>query len=132
MRRIAAILAPVGLALVALGARPASARLDHFSLVLDYTATGWSAECELGCSTPWAAKFSCKTACDARVDALGLVTLAEQRPADPRFAFTLERTADGVSAKSKTGTAWTTLTWGCASAPCRARVTEAGVSLLGH
>src|SRR4051812_44275732 len=56
-----------------------------FSVVLDYTPTGWSVDCEIGCS--WKASFECETACSAIVDAKGLITLANDRAMDPRFAF---------------------------------------------
>jgi hypothetical protein len=102
---------------------------DRFSVVLDYTATGWSAKCETGCS--YTASFSCATACGARVDGRGIVTLAEGRPYDSLFAFIVERTSDGVRAQSRIGTAWASLSWGCASQTCRARVTDSGVFVLG-
>ena len=102
---------------------------DRFSVVLDYSATGWTAKCETGCF--YTASFNCATACSARVDGRGVVTLAEGRPDDLLFAFIVERTSDGVRAQSKLGTAWTSLSWGCNSQPCRARVTDTGVQVLG-
>jgi hypothetical protein len=129
---MAALLAPLALALVVAGARNAPASPDRFSIVIEPRSTGWSAHCELGCAPAWTASFACPTACDARVDAVGIVTLAETRPADPRFSFTVERTADGVSATSKTGTLWTALSWRCPGERCRVRLTESGVSFVEH
>src|SRR5262245_45888375 len=103
---------------------------DRFSVVLDYTATGWSAACEIGCG--WTAGFSCATACNAVVDARGIITLANTRPLDSLFAFAVERTDNGVSARSRWGTRWRSLSWGCEQQPCRARVTESGVAVLGR
>lgn len=102
---------------------------DNFSIVVDYSPTGWSARCETGCE--WTASFGCVTTCNARVDARGIVTLANDR-APEKFSFILERTTDGVGATSQFGTAWTSLSWGCANKPCRARVSNTGVALVAR
>ena len=132
MRRMLGIVLIATLTVLATAARGSRMRPEHFSVVLDYTPTGWSAQCEVGCSHVWRASFACDTACDARVDGVGLVTLLERRPWDDNFGFTVTRTADGVAATAHHGTAWTELSWGCGGPPCRARITEAGVALLGR
>ena len=126
MLALAMLALPLGLA--ASAAEPRSVPGD-FSLILDYTATGWAAECEVGCT--WKAAFSCESACNALVDSRGLVTLGEIRPPDPKFAFVIEHTRIGVRARARSGAAWITVSWGCRQEPCRARITEAGVTVLG-
>ena len=120
-----------------------SAAPTRFSVILDYTPTGWSVTCETGCATArgFASSFgrasaahisglSCRTACNAVVDARGVITLANTRPLDSLFAFVVERTDSGVQAQAKWGTKWTSLSWGCSHQPCRARITDAGVEVL--
>lgn len=106
--------------------------LAHFSVILERSVTGWSAECQSGCAASWKASFTCAEArqCGARVDAVGIITLANDRRLDPKFSFTLEGTVDGITANRSNGTEWITLSWGCGQAPCRARITELGVETL--
>ena len=68
--------------------------------------------------------------CGARVDALGIITLANNRRLDPKFSFTLEGVVDGITASQSNGTEWISLMWGCGQAPCLARMTELGVETL--
>ena len=118
------LLFPLGL--VAPG--PRQGAIQPFSVIVGYTPTSWSVECEKGCD--WKASFTCATACDALVDSHGVVTLAEIRGPDPKFQFIVRRTDTGVSAQPKSPTAWKALSWGCGSLSCRARVTELGVQVL--
>jgi hypothetical protein len=97
-----------------------------FSIVLEATPTGWSAECDTGCR--WqAVSFECATVCGAVVDANGLVTLGTLRPEPTPFLFLVEHTRSGARAESRTGTAWKTVSWECPSLPCRARIDARGV-----
>jgi hypothetical protein len=124
---VAALLLSVG------AAAPASKRdLAHFSVLIERSDSGWSAECQAGCAARWKASFTCANArhCGARVDALGIITLANDRRLDPKFSFTLEGVVDGIRASHSNGTEWVTLMWGCGQAPCRARMTELGVETL--
>ena len=132
MRRMIAVLMPLAFVLVAAAARAPQTGAEKFSVLISYTPTGWSAHCEQGCASSWTASFSCASACNARVDAQGVVTLAEKRDSSSPFAFKVERKPDGVMATAMQGTAWTTLAWTCAHQPCRARITEQGVAVLGH
>lgn len=132
MRRYAPVLA----ALLFLSASAASppTRTDRasFSLIIGRSATGWSAECEIGCTGKWKASFNCadQGKCGARVDAIGIITLANDRRLDPRFSFALDGGVGGITAHHSQGAGWEMLTWGCGKAPCRARVTEEGAQTL--
>jgi len=121
-------LASVALILVSGGAAtPKTAAPTAFSLVLESAANGWAARCDSGCR--WhELSFNCRQACGAIIDANGVVTLATPRPESAPFQFTVERSAAGVRATARTGTAWQTLSWDCALDPCRARVDTYGVS----
>jgi hypothetical protein len=132
MRRMLAVMAPLALVAMATAAWTPQPAAGHFSIVLGYSSTGWSAQCESGCESSWKGSFACNTACPAHVDAEGLVTLAEPRGANPRFSFEVERRPGGVVATSKAGTLWSELAWSCISEPCRARITEDGVAVLGR
>ena len=110
------------------GVRQPAHETAGFSIVVGYTPTSWTVECEAGCA--WKASFTCADACDALVDSMGLVTLGEIRPPDPGFQFIMRRTGQGITAQSKGGTNWTALSWGCGSFSCRARITTAGVAVL--
>jgi len=124
----------LALAAVALSIAATTAPVAHhtapprFSIVLGSTATGWSVTCETGCAA--SGGFECRSACNAVVDARGIITVANSRPLDSLFAFVVERTDDGVQARAKWGTKWTTLSWGCDHQPCRARITDAGVEVM--
>ena len=120
--------------LLSVGAAAPASKTDlaHFSVILERSDSGWSAECETGCAGKWKASFTCAKArsCGARVDALGIITLANDRRLDPKFSFTLEGVVDGITASHSKGTEWITLMWGCGKAPCRARMTGVGVETL--
>ena len=104
----------------------------HFSVILERSDSGWSAECQAGCAGRWKASFTCAKPrqCGARVDARGIITLANDRRLDPAFSFTVEGGVDGITASHPVGTEWVSLGWGCGHAPCRARITELGVETL--
>ena len=87
--RTTLVLAAVAVCLGAPRPSRGSPPSDRFSLILDYTPTGWSAKCESGCT--WSGSFSCPSVCDAQVDAHGIITLANARPLDSLFAFTVSR-----------------------------------------
>jgi hypothetical protein len=104
-----------------------SSPLASFSMVVTATPNGWAVRCDSGCN--WrAASFKCANACDATVDANGLVTVSTPRTEPTAFSFRLAHTRNGVRANSQTGTAWKTLTWECGAEPCRARIDAQGVS----
>lgn len=98
-----------------------------FSLVLESTATGWSARCDSGCR--WRSlSFDCDRACGAVLDANGVSTIMSPSRDSTTFRFRVERVAREVYATASAGTAWKRLTWGCARTPCRARLDPFGVS----
>jgi len=100
-----------------------------FAIELTSTPTGWSARCDSGCS--WrSASFDCSRACSAVVDGNGLTTRGELHADSTSFMFFVERTASGVRAVARRGTAWSTLTWNCLLANCRAHVDGFGVSKI--
>ena len=100
-----------------------------FAIELTSTPTGWSARCDSGCT--WRnASFDCARVCSAVVDANGLTTRAELRTDSASFMSFVERTGSGVRAISRKGTAWSTLTWSCLLANCRAHVDGFGVSKI--
>lgn len=100
-----------------------------FSVLVTTTATTWAVECEKGCD--WKASFGCERVCpSALVDSRGIVTLGEIRGPDRVFQFIVRREANGVTAEARSGTYWTSLGWSCAGQPCRARVSESGVTPL--
>src|SRR5687767_6121262 len=121
-----------GLMLLAACARPPvvqshSSPLASFSMVVTAIPNGWSVSCDSGCQ--WrAASFKCAGACDANVDANGLVTVATPRTEPTAFSFRLAHTRNGVRAYSQTGTAWKTLAWECGAESCRARIDAQGIS----
>lgn len=107
---------------------PNPANINGFSITLEATPHGWAAHCDSGCR--WrglSLAFECATACPAIVDANGLVTTLTPRPDSTDFAFTVERTAEGVHARSRVGAAWTDLSWGCQMTPCRVQIDAMGV-----
>jgi len=124
----------LGLAALALSATAStsavtqSAAPTRFSVVLDHTPTGWWVKCESGCAA--SGGFECRSACNAVVDARGIITVANTRRLDSLFAFVVEWTDGGIQARAKWGTKWTSLSWGCDHQPCRARITDAGVEIM--
>jgi hypothetical protein len=104
-----------------------SSPLASFSMVVTAIPNGWAVRCDTGCQ--WrAASFKCANACDANVDANGLVTVSTPRIEPTAFSFRLAHTNSGVLAKSQIGTAWKTLTWRCGAEACRVRIDAQGVS----
>ena len=111
--------------------QPASvAALGHFRLVVERSDSGFVARCEAGCTWKEIA-FRCAADCQVLIDANGVALNPKAKLAPSPFAFHLQPTLDGWTAKSVTGTAWITLSYGCATFVCRARVNEFGVSGLG-
>ena len=127
MRTALAIPALVVLLFVTRAPTP-SLSSEGFSVVVTATEHGWAVDCEKGCS--WKGSFTCDEACLALVDSRGVVTLAEIRGPDPAFQFIVQRDRNVVLARARSGTTWTALSWACVDQPCRARVTEAGVTSL--
>ena len=117
---------------LSVGSRPTEARAaSGFSIVLEPTTTGWSAHCDSGCRWQEAA-FECPAACDAIVDANGLVTTLSPRPETTSFSFRVEHSANGGRAESRAGTDWKSLSWTCQATPCRARIDRLGVVVGVH
>ena len=128
MKKLIVVVSALTVLGTTLAARAPRAEPAAFSLTLEQRPKGWAARCASGCK--WsAASFECETACNAIVDSDGLVTLATARHEQPAFSFTVERTADGVLARARHGTAWTTLSWGCVAQPCRGRIDGVGVAV---
>ena len=103
--------------------RPAAGPEQHFSLLLEHSKTGWAAHCETGCS--WKEVTMQCTNCKVRLDADGIhednVSLQSRG-----FAFVLDD-SNGLSAHGLQGVRWLDLSWGCATAVCRSRISEEGV-----
>ncbi len=114
------------LALVTAFAVSACGAPHHFSLVLEHSATGWSANCEVGCA--WKAVSMQCGGCEVRLTSVGIVRASVPDDKRGSFAFTLADSSNGWSAKAVRGSRWLTLGFGCPQAVCRARIDEAGVS----
>jgi hypothetical protein len=92
-----------------------------FSITVESHPTGWSARCDSGCA--WrAAAFECPTACGAFMDSNGIFTAATIPPRPNTFMFYLTRTARGVEAHARSGTAWSKLVWACDTSDCRVAI----------
>lgn len=113
-------------------AEPAQSSVAPFAVEIATLPNGWSARCDSGCNWKELA-FRCATACDAILDADGLVTVAMPR-SPSAFRFILRRTAEGVEAHSRGGTAWSRLSWSCSPTEpterCRATVNGYGMGAL--
>lgn len=114
-------------------AEPVQSSVASFAVEVETLPNGWAARCDSGCNWRELA-FRCASACDAILDADGLVTVAMPR-SPSAFRFILVRTSDGIEAHSRGGTAWSRLAWSCSSTapgttPCRAVVTGNGVGAL--
>lgn len=130
--RLASIALPVLLVSLLTPIQSPRTQADQgFSVVVATTAKTWAVECEKGCDWKGTASFTCERVCpSALVDSRGIVTLGEIRGPDRVFQFIVRREAYGVSAVARSGTHWTTLGWACADQPCRARISESGVTPL--
>lgn len=102
-----------------------------FQLMLERTATGWSARCDSGCS--WTKlSASCLLRCHVTIDNNG-VTLGTRKVAETAtFSFVLTRTASGWSAVSQKGMAWRALTLDCGPRVCQAILNGFGVWGVGQ
>ena len=98
----------------------------HFSIVLERSATGWSARCETGCA--WTEVSETCTGCDIRLDATGISRGYPARAGTRGFEFVIAQEREGWRARAIRGVTWVTLSWGCTTPSCRARVDETGVS----
>jgi len=98
---------------------------QHFSLWLEHSASGWAAHCDSGCS--WKDVTLQCASCKVLIDADGIAGDAVATP--PRgFAFVVDD-HNGLSAHGVRGVRWLDLSWGCASAVCRAWFSEEGVHI---
>jgi hypothetical protein len=123
MRGFVTALASVFVLAAASPERPAPA---EFSLTIEGISTGWHIRCAKGCT--WTdVSHVCRTACRSLVHEMGQTTEVDAPLQTDGFAFVLKRTESGWSARSRKGTSWSSLTWGCAVEPCPAIVTESGV-----
>ena len=112
-------------AAAASSAGPAPVR--HFAIVLERSATGWSAHCEIGCA--WTDVTETCTGCDIRLDLTGISRGYPARPGTQGFEFVVSGEREGWSAQAVRGVAWTKVSWACpGTTTCRARVDETGVS----
>ena len=97
----------------------------QFQLVLERTASGWSAHCDSGCS--WIdLSAKCVAACSATITNSGIAIGAVKADA-ARFSFVVERTATGWTANGLNGTAWAAVSWRCPPGSCKARIDGFGV-----
>jgi hypothetical protein len=103
----------------------ATAPVHHFAIVLERSATGWSARCETGCA--WTEVTETCAGCDIRLDATGISRAYPARPGAEGFEFVVSGERQGWSARAVRGVTWVTLSWTCTTATCRARVDETGV-----
>ena len=71
--------------------------------------------------------LSCEAQCAATIDAAGITSDRTAARSAEGFAFIVEPTSRGWTARSFAGTAWITLGWGCGVGACRARIDETGV-----
>jgi hypothetical protein len=100
--------------------------VHHFAIVLEQSATGWSARCETGCA--WTAVSETCSGCDIRLDASGISRGYPARSGTQGFEFVVSSERQGWTARAVRGVTWVNLSWGCDTTPCRARVDETGVS----
>jgi hypothetical protein len=98
---------------------------NHFSLVLEHSAQGWRASCEVGCR--WRELTMSCGGCEVRITSVGVGPASSSEAEEATFAFTLTDAGSGWHAKSLRGVHWIALTWGCPETTCRARIDEAGV-----
>lgn len=121
------VLAALASVLVVGAARPARVTIADFHITVDATTAGWEMHCQKGCK--WTElSLTCKPGCRALVDEIGVTRSVSAKPRATDFAFVIERTPEGWSAKSVSGTAWLDLSWGCRLVTCRAHLDASGVS----
>jgi hypothetical protein len=102
---------------------------DHFSIVLEHSAQGLAAHCEVGCQ--WIdVSISCG-GCDVRLDVSGIARAQEATPRPTGFAFVLSPDGTGWKARAIQGARWITAGWVCSTAACRVRLDEKGVRARG-
>jgi hypothetical protein len=126
--RMRAISTIVAVALVAACHRApaiAPAPVNHFAIVLEQSATGWTARCEAGCM--WKEVTETCTGCDIRVDATGISRGYPARAGTQGFEFVVSHERNGWTARAVRGMSWVNLSWTCPASSCRARVDETGV-----
>ena len=102
----------------------ASAQTGHFTVILERSATGWAAHCEVGCQ--WTDVTMSCDGCDVQLDASGIAR-AFLAPAPKGFAFVVSNARDGWTARGIQGVRWQKLSWSCGAAVCRGRLDETGV-----
>jgi hypothetical protein len=98
---------------------------NHFSLVLEHSAQGWRATCDVGCR--WREVTMSCGGCEVRLTSIGVGPASSFEPEDATFAFTLSDAGSGWEAKSGRGVYWLGLSHSCPQTTCRARMDEAGV-----
>ena len=98
---------------------------NHFSLVLEHSAQGWKASCDVGCR--WRELTMSCGGCEVRLTSVGVGPVGSSKVEEGTFAFTLTDAGSGWQAKSVRGAYWLALSWGCPETTCRARIDEAGV-----
>jgi hypothetical protein len=107
------------------GAAPAP--VPNYAILLERSATGWSAHCEAGCR--WTDVTETCAGCDIRLDATGISRGYPARAGTQGFEFVVSAEREGWSAQAVRGVTWTNVSWGCpGTTTCRARVDETGVS----
>lgn len=126
MKKIVAGMASLLVLVSVMAARPSSP-LPHFQVTVENSAKGWLARCDTGCA--WKElSVACGDDCRVRIDASGVTANSTEEWTKSTFGFVLSRSEKGGQAVSLGGTGWTTLSWKCAAAVCRARIDESGVT----
>jgi hypothetical protein len=106
-------------------ARSVAPAPNHFSLVLEHSAQGWRANCDVGCR--WRELTMSCGGCEVRLTSIGVGPASSFDPQDATFAFTLSDAGSGWEAKSGRGVYWLALSSSCGQTTCRARLDETGV-----
>ena len=100
---------------------------QHFAIVLERSATGWSAHCEVGCA--WTNVTETCAGCDIRLDLTGISRGYPAHAGTQGFEFVVSSERDGWRAEAVRGVTWEKVSWTCrGTTTCRARVDERGVS----
>jgi hypothetical protein len=129
MKKLFASLASLLVIVSVMGARP-SDTVAPFTMTLSRSGDVWAATCDSGCA--WiTAEVTCPDTCRVLIDASGVSPDVQEAKTRARFGFVVSRDKKSWQAESLAGTAWAKIGWGCGAAdPCRARITEVGVSPL--
>ena len=130
MRLVTGCLFLIGTATALASGSQVSRGLDSFSIILERDGSRWSARCERGCTFQSVSTTTRAIETPMHLDAHGLRTAATAYSEPSPFGFDLIPRGRGWEATKARGTVWTVLAFDCGNTPCRARVTELGVSAI--